>query len=206
VIPVDEARRLPEFFSKAPGSAPYRVAIIDAADDLNVNAANAVLKTLEEPPERGVLFLVSHARQLLPTIRSRCRRLAIAPLDEAAAPSARAPSPVSIIATPKALARMARRARARPATGRRRRHRRRRGRARSCAPCPAATRPPLLALADTFRGGEGMARFALLFERLADQVHDMATARRRGGPLPRASIAGPRSGRCCAACPSRPRR
>jgi DNA polymerase-3 subunit delta' len=77
VIPVDEARALPEFFSKSPATAAYRVAIIDAADDLNVNAANAVLKTLEEPPPRGVLFLVSHAPGgLLPTIRSRCRRLA----------------------------------------------------------------------------------------------------------------------------------
>ena len=60
-IPVDEARRLPEFFSKAPALAPYRVAVIDAADDLNVNSANAVLKTLEEPPPRGVLLLVTHA-------------------------------------------------------------------------------------------------------------------------------------------------
>ncbi|MGC1304573.1 MAG: DNA polymerase III subunit delta', partial [Caulobacteraceae bacterium] len=76
-IPVDEARRLPEFFSKAPAIAAFRAAIIDAADDLNVNAANAVLKTLEEPSGRGVLFLVSHAPgRLLPTIRSRCRRLA----------------------------------------------------------------------------------------------------------------------------------
>ena len=84
-IPVDEARRLPEFFSKAPALSPYRVAIIDAADDLNVNAANAVLKTLEEPSARGVLFLVSHAPgRLLTTIRSRCRRLAFAPWPEAA--------------------------------------------------------------------------------------------------------------------------
>src|SRR5437763_231580 len=75
-IPVDEARWLPEFFSKSPASAPYRVAIIDTADDLNASAANAVLKTLEEPPERGVLFLISHSPGgLLPTIRSRCRRL-----------------------------------------------------------------------------------------------------------------------------------
>jgi DNA polymerase-3 subunit delta' len=79
-IPVDEARTLPEFFSKSPASAPYRVAIIDSADDLNANAANAVLKTLEEPPERGVVFLVSHAPGgLLPTIRSRCRRLRFSP-------------------------------------------------------------------------------------------------------------------------------
>lgn len=75
-IPVDEARMLPDFFNKSPAIAPYRVAIVDAADDLNANAANAVLKTLEEPPERGVLLLVSHSPgALLPTIRSRCRRL-----------------------------------------------------------------------------------------------------------------------------------
>ncbi|WP_309643629.1 DNA polymerase III subunit delta', partial [Phenylobacterium sp.] len=88
VIPVDEARKLSEFFSKSPATAPHRVAIIDAADDLNVNAANAVLKTLEEPPSRGVLLLVSHSPgRLLPTIRSRCRRLAFhaLPEDEVAA-------------------------------------------------------------------------------------------------------------------------
>jgi hypothetical protein len=55
-ISVDQARELPEFFSKSPSQARYRVAIIDAADDLNLNAANALLKVLEEPPERGVLF------------------------------------------------------------------------------------------------------------------------------------------------------
>jgi DNA polymerase-3 subunit delta' len=76
-ISVDQARDLPEFFSKSPSQAHYRVAIIDAADDLNLNAANALLKVLEEPPERGVLFLVTHAPgRLLATIRSRCRRLA----------------------------------------------------------------------------------------------------------------------------------
>jgi len=76
-ISVDQARDLPEFFSKSPSQARYRVAIIDAADDLNLNAANALLKVLEEPPERGVLLLVAHAPgRLLATIRSRCRRLA----------------------------------------------------------------------------------------------------------------------------------
>lgn len=79
-ITVDQARRLPEFFAKAPAMGRYRVAIIDAADDLNVNAANAVLKTLEEPSGSGVLFLISHAPgRLLPTIRSRCRRLRFDP-------------------------------------------------------------------------------------------------------------------------------
>ncbi|WP_372707185.1 DNA polymerase III subunit delta' [Brevundimonas sp.] len=76
-ISVDQARDLPEFFSKSPSQAHYRVAIIDAADDLNLNAANALLKVLEEPPERSMLFLVTHAPgRLLATIRSRCRRLA----------------------------------------------------------------------------------------------------------------------------------
>lgn len=75
-ISVDQSRELPDFFSKSPSQAQFRVAIIDAADDLNVNAANALLKVLEEPPERGVLFLVTHAPgRLLATIRSRCRRL-----------------------------------------------------------------------------------------------------------------------------------
>lgn len=76
-ISVDQARDLPAFFSKSPSQARYRMAIIDAADDLNLNAANALLKVLEEPPERGVLFLVTHAPgRLLSTLRSRCRRLA----------------------------------------------------------------------------------------------------------------------------------
>ena len=84
-ISVDQARDLPEFFSKSPSQAAYRVAIVDTADDLNSNAANALLKTLEEPPERGVLFLISHAPgRLLATIRSRCRRLTFAPWDDAA--------------------------------------------------------------------------------------------------------------------------
>lgn len=76
-ISVDQARDLPEFFSKSPSQAQARVAIIDAADDLNVNAANALLKVLEEPPQHGVLLMVTHAPgRLLATIRSRCRRLA----------------------------------------------------------------------------------------------------------------------------------
>jgi len=84
-ISVDQARRLPEFFSKAPAIGRYRVAIIDTADDLNANGANAVLKTLEEPSARGVILLVSHAPgRLLPTLRSRCRRLAFPPWPEAA--------------------------------------------------------------------------------------------------------------------------
>jgi DNA polymerase-3 subunit delta' len=83
-ISVDEARELGRFFSLAPSEGGMRVAIIDAVDDLNRNAANALLKTLEEPPKHSVLLLVCHAPgAALATIRSRCRRLAFRPLSEA---------------------------------------------------------------------------------------------------------------------------
>lgn len=77
-ITVDDARDLGAFFSLAPSEGGMRVAIIDCVDDLNRNAANAILKTLEEPPARSVLLLVCHAPgAALATIRSRCRRLAL---------------------------------------------------------------------------------------------------------------------------------
>lgn len=82
-ITVDDARDLGGFFALAPSEGGMRVAIIDAVDDLNRNAANAILKTLEEPPARSVLLLVCHAPgAILPTIRSRCRRLALRPLSD----------------------------------------------------------------------------------------------------------------------------
>ncbi|MEI9963781.1 MAG: DNA polymerase III subunit delta' [Caulobacteraceae bacterium] len=174
-IPVDEARQLPEFFSKSPAVSPWRVAIIDAADDLNANAANAVLKTLEEPPPRGVLFLVCHAPgRLLPTIRSRCRRLVFRPWDEDRA--------AAFVAARTDLgaedaARIAVMAGGAP------------GRALALAAAGALDvdhaarellrrldQPDLSALqamADGFRGAEGAARFELLFERLAEQVKAM---------------------------------
>lgn len=75
-IAVDQIRDLIDFMHLTPSKGGWRVAIIDPADDLGSNAANALLKTLEEPPPRACLILVSHAPGgLLPTIRSRCRRL-----------------------------------------------------------------------------------------------------------------------------------
>jgi DNA polymerase-3 subunit delta' len=83
-IAVDDVRELGAFMHMTPAMGPWRVAIIDAADEMNRNAANAVLKILEEPPPNAVLLMVAHAPgRLLPTIRSRCRRLALAPLTEA---------------------------------------------------------------------------------------------------------------------------
>lgn len=183
VIPVDEARQLSEFFSKSPAQAPYRVAIVDAADDLNVNAANAILKTLEEPPPRGVLLLVSHAPgRLLPTIRSRCRTLAFrAPDAETAETIVR--DRTGLVAHD--AARLVRMAGGAP------------GLALRMAdlnvlaiddsahellnhlqnPDPA----PLLALADSFRGTAGAERFQMLFERLSDRVRTMAVEQALAG-------------------------
>lgn len=82
-ITVDESRKAPAFFSKSASGKAWRVCIVDAADEMNTNAANALLKTLEEPPAKGLLLLVVNAPGRLPTtIRSRCRRLSL-----------RAPSP-----------------------------------------------------------------------------------------------------------------
>jgi DNA polymerase III subunit delta' len=83
VITVDEVRRLGEFFGYKSATGGWRVALIDSADELNEESANALLKNLEEPPVNSVLILVSHAPgRLLPTIRSRVNRLDLKPLDE----------------------------------------------------------------------------------------------------------------------------
>lgn len=84
-ISVEDTRDALALFEKTAAFGGWRVLIIDAADDLNAAGANAILKTLEEPPERAIFFLIAHqAQRLLPTIRSRCRALPFAPLDEAA--------------------------------------------------------------------------------------------------------------------------
>lgn len=78
IISVDAARKIPEFLSMTPAEGEYRVVIIDAAEQMNPNAANALLKTIEEPPARAMIFLISHEPgRLLPTIRSRCRLYAL---------------------------------------------------------------------------------------------------------------------------------
>lgn len=80
-ITVDEVRRLRQFLALGAGAGQWRVVIVDTADDMNANAANAVLKSLEEPPPRTVfLLLTSEPGRLLPTIRSRCRLLPLSPL------------------------------------------------------------------------------------------------------------------------------
>ena len=80
-ITVDQIRDLGHFLRLTPAEGGWRVVIIDTADELNRNAANALLKILEEPPSNVLIFLISNLPgRLLPTIRSRCRRLALSPL------------------------------------------------------------------------------------------------------------------------------
>lgn len=80
-IRVDETRKLKGFLHMSASDGGRRVVIVDSADELNTNAANAILKLLEEPPEGAVFLLISHQpTRLLPTIRSRCRELRLSPL------------------------------------------------------------------------------------------------------------------------------
>ncbi|MDN5786329.1 DNA polymerase III subunit delta' [Pseudorhodobacter sp.] len=84
VISVDEVRKMKNYFSLSAADGGRRVAIIDAVDEMNIAAANALLKLLEEPPPNVTLLLVSHQpSRLLPTIRSRCRELRLSPLGAA---------------------------------------------------------------------------------------------------------------------------
>ena len=82
-IPVSSVRSLVDFFSLRPAMGGWRICIIDSIDEMNRSGANALLKTLEEPPEKSLFILVSHGEGVvLPTIKSRCRKLAMQPLSE----------------------------------------------------------------------------------------------------------------------------
>ena len=74
VITVDETRETISFFGSTAAAEGWRVCIVDTVDELNPNAANALLKMLEEPPRQSLFLLISHAPgRVLPTILSRCR-------------------------------------------------------------------------------------------------------------------------------------
>jgi DNA polymerase-3 subunit delta' len=82
-IGVDEVRRLRNFLGHSAGETGWRVVIVDRADELNQNAANALLKALEEPPQRTLFLLVATAEGRIPvTIRSRSRTLRVTGLAE----------------------------------------------------------------------------------------------------------------------------
>jgi len=81
-IVIEDVRAVIHFLNLTAGEGGWRVVVVDSADDLNPNAANALLKVLEEPPPQALLLLVSHnPGRLLPTIRSRCRKLRLAALE-----------------------------------------------------------------------------------------------------------------------------
>jgi len=83
-IQVDDIRKTVTFFGSTAGEGGWRIAIVDAVDELNKSGANALLKVLEEPPRRALLLLVSHSAARVPaTLRSRCRILTLRPLAEA---------------------------------------------------------------------------------------------------------------------------
>jgi DNA polymerase III subunit delta' len=80
-ISVDDARRFIDFFSRTSGGGGWRVGIVDTADDLNTESANALLKLIEEPPSKALIFMICHTPgRLLRTLRSRCRRLPLGTL------------------------------------------------------------------------------------------------------------------------------
>ncbi|MEL6948173.1 MAG: DNA polymerase III subunit delta' [Pseudomonadota bacterium] len=80
-LTVDEVRRTQAFYAMTAGAGGWRIAIVDCADDMNPNAANALLKILEEPPRNSLFLVLSHSPgKLLPTIRSRCQHLPLKPL------------------------------------------------------------------------------------------------------------------------------
>jgi DNA polymerase III subunit delta' len=82
VITVDETRETISFFGSTAAVEGWRVCIVDTVDELNANAANALLKVLEEPPRQSLFLLLSHApARVLPTIQSRCRKLPLRPLE-----------------------------------------------------------------------------------------------------------------------------
>jgi DNA polymerase III subunit delta' len=82
-ISVEAVRQGLQVFQLSAAFGGWRVAIVDSAEDLNRSSANALLKMVEEPPQRSLILIVSHRPgQILPTIRSRCRRLRLDPLSE----------------------------------------------------------------------------------------------------------------------------
>ncbi|MGE4373992.1 MAG: DNA polymerase III subunit delta' [Xanthobacter sp.] len=81
VIPAEMVRRVRAFFGATAAGSGWRVCIVDAVDDLNAFGANALLKTLEEPPPRALFLLITHSPgRVLPTIRSRTRLVKLRPL------------------------------------------------------------------------------------------------------------------------------
>lgn len=84
-LTIDETRRISHFLSRTVAGNGHRIVIVDPVNDMNANAANALLKNLEEPSARTLFILIAHSSgRLLPTIRSRCLQLRFSPLSDSA--------------------------------------------------------------------------------------------------------------------------
>ena len=82
-ISIDQIRKMKEFFSLSQTEYNWRIAIIDAADEMNESSSNAILKLLEEPPNKSIIILISHNYySLKSTIISRCQKITLRPLNE----------------------------------------------------------------------------------------------------------------------------
>ncbi len=81
-ITISDIRTLDEFTAFKSLDDTPKIVIIDSADEMNINAANGLLKTLEEPPSNTVIILISHQKKLLPTISSRCKTVKFVPIDD----------------------------------------------------------------------------------------------------------------------------
>lgn len=179
-IRVDDVRRAIGFFSTTSAEGGWRVCLVDTADDMNINGANALLKVLEEPPPRTLFLLLSVApRRLLPTIRSRCRMLAVGALSDREVAEA-----LSLIAPGYDDAKAIERAAAASEGSVRRAALLLEGEALEARdslmalldtlPTPDPRR--LHALAESVAGRDGPARFAALVEGVLDWLHGRARA------------------------------
>ena len=182
-IPVEEVRELGEFFAKSAAQGMARVAIVDDADHLNAFGVNALLKILEEPPPRGLLFLVCAVPGRLPaTIRSRCRRLRFSPpapeiaeawLADRAGVTHEVAAALLVMAggAPGRAWRLAQEGALEMDAAA----------ADILARLPATNDTAVQALADGFRGAAGAVRFNIFIERLAVRVHQAARSRIEAG-------------------------
>lgn len=81
-ISIDDIRKIRHFFQRTAGMGGWRVCIVDCADEMTISAANALLKSLEEPPTNALFFIIAHhPGKLLPTILSRCTQLPLKPVE-----------------------------------------------------------------------------------------------------------------------------
>jgi DNA polymerase-3 subunit delta' len=188
-ITVDEVRRLRDFFGLSATDGGRRVVIVDAADEMNTAAANAILKLLEEPPAGALLLLIAHRpAALLPTIRSRCRLLRLAPLGPADLAAALEQALGEAPANPAALAELAG-----GSAGEAVRMIAGEGLALYArlvgllAGLPRLDRPALHALADEVAGRGAEARFDLTLRLMELALGRLARAAATGRPLPEAA-------------------